>query len=47
MGEALVRVNDCQIDYEAEYRRLLEENMKLKTENSKLKETVIKLAMKL
>lgn len=47
MNEDRRLVNECQIDYESEYRRLLEENMKLKRENSKLKETVIKLAMKL
>ena len=39
--------NEKVIDYESEYKRLYEENINLKIENKTLKETVVKLAVKL
>lgn len=37
----------ANINYEAEYKRLFEENILLKEENATLKETVVKLAVRL
>lgn len=39
--------NKKVIDYESEYKRLYEENLSLKIENKTLKETIVKLAVKL
>ena len=40
--------NDCMsVDYESEYKRLYEENINLKIENETLKETIVKLAVRM
>lgn len=40
--------NDCMsVDYEKEYARLYEENKILKIENETLKETIVKLAVRM
>ena len=35
------------INYESEYKRLYEENINLKIENKTLKETIVKLAVRI
>lgn len=46
MGEPINKY-EVQINYEGEYFRLMEENKKLKNDNLILRETIIKLAIKI
>ena len=48
MGRAAIleEPQNC-IDYEKEYARLYEENINLKIENETLKETIVKLAVRM